>query len=226
MRIVLKYERMNTNVWFSMRIGKKGQVVVYSTLLIAFVIVQMSAPQAFAFALMNFGDQNIEQWTGTISANIVQAYTMITIPGPIAIQSVSIYTQYSGSDGTQCFLFGVYADNGSGSPAGQPLVASTKTAYCLHGSVNWGPAWETWRLRPFDIMVLPTAGSYWLAILASQTFGSIYHYAYSSSYDYTYGYADYFFVAPFSTGFPAVFTSTPAWEGNGPYSFYVTGVAA
>ena len=151
---------------------------------------------------------------------------MITVPGPVAIQSVSLYLQYAGSDGTQCMLFGVYQDNGSGSPAGQPLVVSTKNAYCLHGSASWGPAGETWRLRANDTLNLSAAGSYWLAILASQTYGSIYHYAYSSSYDYTYGYANYFFASPYSTGFPTTFSSNPAWEGNAPYSFYVTAVSA
>ena len=173
-----------------------------------------------------YGDTNIEQWTSTIGGNLVQAYVTFTVPGPVVIQSISMYVQYSGSDGSQCMFFGIYQDNGSGSPAGQPLVASTRTAYCLHGSVIWGPAWQTWTLRHDDNLTIPAAGTYWLATLAGQTYGSIYHYAYSSSYDYTYGYATYFFVAPYSQGFPSTFSSNPAWEGNGPYSIYLTATAS
>ena len=173
-----------------------------------------------------YGDTNIEQWTSTIGGNLVQAYVTFTVPGPVVIQSISMYVQYSGSDGSQCMFFVIYQDNGSGSPAGQPLVASTRNAYCLHGSVIWGPAWQTWTLRHDDNLTIPAAGTYWLATLAAQTYGSIYHYAYSSSYDYTYGYATYFFVAPYSQGFPSTFSSNPAWEGNGPYSIYVTATAS
>ena len=91
-------------------------------------------------------------------------------------------------------LFGIYQDNGSGSPAGQPLVAYTRNAYCLHGSGSWGPAWQTWNLKPSDYLTINTPGSYWLCTLAEQTYGSIYHYAYTgTSYDYTYGYANYYF---------------------------------
>ena len=118
--------------------------------------------------------------------------------------------------------FGIYQDNGNGSPAGQSLVASTTNAYCLHGSASWGPAWETWKLRSSDYLTINASGTYWLAVLASETFGNVYHYAYSSSYDYTYGYATYFFYSPYSQGFPTIFSSSPVWEGNGPYSIYVT----
>ena len=150
---------------------------------------------------------------------------LFTVPGPTVIAAVSMYLQYSGSDGSQCMYFGIYQDNGNGSPAGQPLVAATHSTYCLHGSASFGPAWETWRLRPDDNLTLSAAGSYWLATLAEQTYGTLYHYAYSQYYDYTYGYADYFFATPYSQGFPAVFSSTPAGEGNGPYSIYVTAVS-
>jgi hypothetical protein len=125
-------------------------------------------------------------------------------------------------------LFGIYADNGSGSPAGQPLVAYTRNAYCLRGSGSWGPAWQTWNLKPSDYLKLTTPGDYWLCILASETYGSIYHYAYTgASYDYTYGYANYFFQSYFSNGFPTTFQPNSAqgigWESNAPYSFYMTG---
>jgi len=198
----------------------KGSTIIYLILLIALAVTLL--PQTFAQSIASYGDQNVEQWSSTIGGNMVQAYVMFSVSGPAVIRSVSMYVQYSGSDGSQCMWFGIYQDDGSGSPAGQPLVASTKTTYCLHGSASWGPAWETWTLRPNDTLSIPAAGDYWLATLASQTYGSIYHYAYSSSYDYTYGYATYFFTTPYSLGFPAYFSSSPAWEGNGPYSIYVT----
>jgi len=195
--------------------------IVYLILLMTLAATAV-IPQAFASTVASYGDSNVEQWTSTIGANIVQAYLMFSVPGPVVIQSVSMYMQYSGSDGSQCMRFGIYQDDGSGSPAGQLLVASTTNAYCLHGAVTWGPAWETWKLRPVDYLTINATGTYWLALLASQSFGSVYHYAYSSSYDYTYGYATYFFYSPYSQGFPTIFSSSPVWEGNGPYSIYVT----
>jgi len=198
----------------------RGSTIVYLILLIALAVTLL--PQSFASTITNYGDQNVEQWSSTIGGNMVQAYVMFTVPGPTVIRSISMYVQYSGSDGSQCMWFGIYQDDGSGSPAGQPLVASTKTTYCLHGSASWGPAWETWTLRPNDTLSIPATGDYWLATLAAQTYGNIYHYAYSSSYDYTYGYATYFFTTPYSLGFPTYFSTSPAWEGNGPYSIYVT----
>jgi len=207
-----------------MHVQCRGRIIVYLIVLIAIVVTQISTPKAYAAITGNFGDQNVEQWSSTIGANMVQAFTMFTVPGPIMIQYVSMYMQYAGSDGSQCMLFGIYQDNGSGSPAGRPLVASTKNSYCLHGSASWGPAWETWKLRTNDTLSISNAGTYWLAILAPETYGSVYHYAYSSSYDYSYGYASYFFYSPYSSGFPANFTSSPTYEGNGPYSAYVTAV--
>ena len=176
---------------------------------------------SFSGPIASYGDQNIEQWQGTVGGDTVQAYLMFSVPGPVLIRSVSMYLQYSGSDGSQCMWFGVYADNGNGSPAGQPLIASTRNTYCLRPGVTWGPAWQTWNLRG-DALFLPGAGTYWLAVLAPQSFGNVYHYAYSSSYDYTYGYATYFFTTPYAQGFPPFFNSNPSWEGNGPYSIYVT----
>jgi len=203
-----------------------GQVITCLILLFALVVVQMSGPLAFGQNLTYYGDQNVEQWTSSLAGNIVQAYTKITVSGPVVIQVVSMYLQYSGSDGSQCLKFGVYQDNGNGSPAGQPLVASTQHAYCFHVAVTWGPAWQKWNLRPDDALVIPAAGDYWIATLASRTFGSVYHYAYSSSYDYTYGYADFFFAAPYSAGLPITFSSNTVWEGNAPYSFYVAAAPA
>jgi hypothetical protein len=215
---------MNTVMWVSMTRRSSVGLFLYLLLLIT-LSVGLIVPQIYAAGIVSYGDTNIEQWSSTIGGNMVQAYMMFTIPGPLVIRSVSMYTQYSGSDGTQCMYFGIYQDNGQGSPAGQPLVASTSTAYCLRGSASWGPGWETWKLRRGDYLSINETGTYWLAVLASQTYGNIYHYAYSSSYDYTYGYGTYFFASSYSLGFPTIFSSTPASEGNGPYSIYVTGTS-
>jgi len=204
--------------------GKKC-VMIYLLLLTVFVLVQPFVTEAYRVGLVSYGDQNIEQWGGTIGGDLVQAYTKVTISRPTVLQSVSMFMAYAGSDGSQCMLFGIYQDNGSGSPAGQPLVAYTRNAYCLHGSGSWGPAWQTWNLRQSDYLTINIPGDYWLCTLAEQTYGSIYHYAYTgASYDYNYGYANYFFSSPFLNGFPTTFSSPQGigWESNAPYSFYMT----
>ena len=156
-------------------------VFVYLILLIALslslVVPRISAQSNFNVIVpgATYGDQNTEPWSSTISADLVQAYVMFSTPTPLVIQSVSMYVQYSGSDGTQCMRFGIYLDNGNGSPAGQPLVAATWYAYCFHGTISYGPAWETWRLRPLDFLNITQPGTYWLAVLASQTYGDIFH---------------------------------------------------
>jgi len=202
----------------------RTSLLIYSVLLIVLIAV-FAVPQTFASTVANYGDENIEQWTSTIGSNIVQAYMTFSVPGPVVIQSVSMYIQYSGSDGTQCMWIGIYQDNGNGSPVGQPLVASTRNTYCLHSGV-YGPAWETWKLHPSDYLALNASGTYWLAVLAPSTFGNVYHYAYSSSYDYTYGYGTYFFTTPYAQGLPSFFSSSPAGEANGPYSIYVTATSS
>jgi len=213
----------------SMTTRSRAPLFLYLILLIA-LSVSLAVPRISASNInvyvpaATYGDTNVEQWTSTIGGNMVQAYLQFSTPTPLLITFVSMYVQYSGSDGTQCMRFGIYLDNGNGSPAGQPLVAATLNPYCLHGSVEYGPGWETWRLRPIDFLNITQPGTYWLAVLASQTFGSIYHYAYSSSYDWTYGYATYFFPSTYEYGFPTIFSTTPAWEGNGPYSIYVSGI--
>jgi hypothetical protein len=203
-----------------------GRTAIYATLLIILILGQLIATQTFGVVSGRYGDQNIEQWPGIIGGDMVQAYVLITVDRPIVIQSISMYLQYSGSDSSQCIKFGIYKDNGSGSPAGQALVAATQNGYCLRGTASWGPAWQTWKLRPSDYLTINASGDYWLCTLAKQTYGSIYHYAYAQSYDYTYGYANYFFVSPYDQGFPTTFSSIPAWESNAPYSFYARGVPA
>lgn len=204
----------------------KSRVSVYLVLVAIFIVAQPVIAQTFGATLVFYGDSNVEQWAGTIGGNLVQAYTSFTVNTPTILQSVSMFLQYSGSDGSQCMYFGVYQDNGSGSPIGQPLVAATSHYYCLRAAATWGPAWQTWKLFPSDYMTILTPGTYWLCTLASETFGTIYHYSYYGAYDYTYGYSDYFFVAPFANGFPLYFSPNPASETNGPYSFYATGTSS
>ncbi len=187
------------------------------------MFTELVTMQTFGVVSAAYGNQNVEQWTGIIGGDMVQAYVLVTVNKPTVIQSISMYLQYSGSDGSQCIKFGIYMDNGNGSPAGQALVAATQNSYCLRGSGSWGPAWQTWKLRPSDYLTINASGDYWLSTLAKQTYGTIYHYSYSQNYDYTYGYANYFFTTPYDQGFPTAFSSNPAWESNAPYSFYVTG---
>ena len=113
-------------MWVSMMTHSRGPAIIYLILLIALAVTLV--PQTFASTVANYGDQNIEQWSSTIGADMVQAYVLFTVPGPVVIQSISMYMQYSGSDGSQCMRFGIYQDNGNGSPAGQPLIASRQTA--------------------------------------------------------------------------------------------------
>ncbi len=204
------------------------RLMIYTVLFVSILAVAVGS-QVFAATIITYGDQNIEQWSGSLGGDIVQAYVMFWVNRPTVIQSVSIFTQYSGSDGKQCMYFGIYRDSGSGSPAGQPLVASTYSGYygspyCLRGTGSWGPAWQTWKLRPSDYLVINQTGGYWLAVLARYQYGSIYHYAYTGAYDYNYGYADYFFASMYVNGFPSVFSPNPAYESNAPYSIYVTGI--
>lgn len=204
----------------------KSRVSIYLVLVAVFIIAQPIIAQTFGATLVFYGDQNIEQWSGTIGGDLVQAYVTFTVNTPTILQSVSMYVQYSGSDGSQCMYFGVYQDNGSGTPAGQPLVAATSHAYCLRAAATWGPAWMTWKLFPSDYMAILTPGTYWLCTLARQSYGTIFHYSYTGAYDWTYGYSDYFFVAPFANGFPQFFSTTPASETIGPFSFYATGTSS
>jgi len=186
----------------------------------------MTYQSVFATQTITYGDTNVEQFYGPISADVVQAYVRITVTQPVVITSVSLYLQYSGSAGNQCIKFGIYRDGGNISPAGQALVASTKNGYCLYGAAFWGPGWETWILAGSDYLTINSPGDYWLCILASYSFGNVYHYAPLFEYGYNplVGYNDYFFPANYTTGFPSMFSDTPIWEAQAPYSFYVQGV--
>ena len=208
-------------------------------------ILAWTAPFILAQTIVTYGDTNIEPVTTNLLDNYVDALTKIVVTQPITITSVSMYLQYSGSDGSQCIKFGIYRDNGASwgqsSPLNQPLVAATRLGYCfLLG--DFGPAWETWALLPPDYMVVDP-GTYWIATLASQDFGVIYHFTYTGAYGgqylYTYGYYNYAFPASFRLGFPPTTFGNAAYtNGNGnilpynpadigdynaPFSFYVTG---
>jgi len=206
----------------------------------------MIAPFVIAQSLVTYGDTNVEVATTNLLDNYVDALTKIVVTQPTVITSVSMYIQYSGSDGSQCIKFGIYRDNGGSwaqsNPIGEPLVAATATAYCLLVG-NFGPAWETWPLLPSDQMFVDP-GTYWLATLASQDFGTIYHFTYTGAYGgqylYNYGYFNYAFPASFALGFPPTTFANTTYTGgqgailpfnpnnigeyNAPFSFYVTGV--
>jgi len=195
-------------------------------------------------ALTNYGDTNIELLTSTLIQQYVVALTKITVTHPIVMQSVSLYLQYTGSDGSQCIKFGIYADDGNG-PLGQSLVAATRNGYCFQVTENWGPAWETWQLAPSDYLTINTPGIYWLCTLANQAYGTIYHYTYTGSYGgqylYDYAYYSYSYPASYSLGFPQINFPQGSYaqnnplvnypraanftiaEYNAPFSFYMTG---
>ena len=205
------------------------------------------------YASTILGDSNVEPVTSTLVSQYVMALTKFTITQATTIQSVSLYLQYNGSDGSQCIKFGVYGDNGGSygqsSPLSQALIASTHNGYCLQKG-DFGPAWETWTLLPGDNMMIPSAGTYWLCTLALQGYGTIYHYTYTGSYGgqnfYQYGYFHYGFPASYALGFPPgpfgmamiypstqyiqipynlilPFNTANIGEFDAPYSFYATG---
>jgi hypothetical protein len=207
------------------------------------------------YASTILGDSNVEVATSTlvggndpIGATVdqyVMALTKFTTTSATTITSVSLYLQYTGSDGSQCIKFGIYGDNGGpygqSNPFGQPLFGATHNGYCFEKG-DFGPAWETWTLLPEDQMSIGP-GTYWLCTLALEGYGTIYHYTYTGSYGgqflYQYGYFYYGFPASYALGFPpTVFGNTTYTDGQGlilpfnpanigeydaPYSFYATG---
>jgi hypothetical protein len=217
---------------------------VVLTLLSLAAIIALTAPFVSVYAAVTYGDTNIELATTTLLDNHVDALTKFIVTQPTVITSVSMYLQYTGSDGSQCIKFGIYGDNGGSyaqsNPINQSLVAATIHGYCLQVG-NFGPAWETWTLLPSDEMAV-NPGTYWLATLAEQDFGTIYHFTYTGAYGgqylYNYGYFNYAFAASYVLGFPPTtfgnttygnyqilpFNTGNIGEYNAPYSFYVTGV--
>jgi len=219
-------------------------------LLIAAVTLIASQSMAVS-ALSNYGDTNIEARTSTLIEQYVVAMTRITVTHPTVMQSVSLFLQYQGSDGSQCLKFGIYADAGNGNgPLGSSLVAATQNGYCFQVTSSFGPAWESWQLAPSDYLTITTPGVYWLSVLANQAYGTIYHYTYTGAYGaqylYDYAYYSYSFPASYWLGFPQIDfpygsysqnTPIPSVSGphypsplnftiseyNAPFSFYMTG---
>ena len=204
-----------------------------------------AAPFVHAQTVVTYGDTNIEVATTNLLDNYVDALTKIVVTQNITITSVSMYVQYAGSDGSQCIKFGIYGDDGGSwgqsNPLGQSLVAATHYGYCFLVG-DFGPAWETWQLLPPDYMAIGP-GTYWLATLSSQDFGTIYHFTYTGAYGgqylYKYGYFNYAFPASYALGFPLTnfgnatytngegnilpFNPTNIGEYDAPFSFFVTG---
>jgi len=214
---------------------------IYTTLLFLAAIAVLTTPFIPVYATAIYGDTNVEPVTSTFNAQYVEALTKITVTQPTVIQSVSMYLQYTGSDGSQCLKFGIYADNGGAygqsSPLNEPLIAATHNGYCFVTG-NFGPAWETWTLQPSDYLTV-SKGVYWLAVLPKQSYGLISRFTYTGlfpgQYLYNYGYFMYGFPASYALGFPptvfapltgnviAPFNSGNIGEYNAPYSFYVAG---
>jgi len=220
----------------------KLQLIILVLLFLTASILLATPPAVFASAVL--GDANIELVASGFNAQYVEALTKFTASRPTTLTSVSMYLQYSDSDGSQCLKFGIYADNGAAygqsSPLNEPLISATQNGYCFQVTSQFGPAWETWNLEPSDYLTIPSAGVYWLAVLPKEGWGTIYHFTftglYPSQYLYTYGYFMYAFPASYVLGFPpAVFGAIPTngyvvqpnaptvLDYNAPYSFYATG---
>lgn len=212
------------------------------TVFLVLLAVTVSSP---VFATTILGDANVEPATTTLVSQYVMALTKFTVTSPTTIRAVSLFLQYTGSDGSQCIKFGVYGDNGGSygqsSPLNQPLVAATHNGYCFRIG-DFGPAWEIWPLLPEDFMTVGP-GTYWLCTLASEGYGTIYHFTYTGAYGgqflYRYGYFYYGFPASYALGYPpTVFGNTTYTDGQGlilppyptnigeydaPFSFYAIG---
>ena len=242
--------RGNPHIYFdrAMNAWRKRSVAI---LLVLAAFALLASQSVAASTVSNYGDTNIEALTSTLQQQYVVAMTRIVVTHPTVMQSVSLYLQYQGSDGSQCLKFGIYADAGYGNgPLGSGLVGATQNGYCFQITESWGPAWETWQLVPSDYLTINTPGVYWLCILASEAYGTIYHYTYTGAYGgeflYNYAYYSYYFPASYALGFPQInfpqgsyAQSTPlpsvtgphypaplnftVSEFNAPFSFYMTG---
>lgn len=206
--------------------------------LILATIIMLILQSSSVFAATNYGDTNAEVYPVTLTSQQVVALTKITISQPTVMQSVSMFMQYVGSDGSQCIKFGIYADNGTAfGPIGEHLVAATTNGYCL-GVGNYGPGWITWKLSPSDYLTINSPGVYWLCTLALQSYGTIFHYSYTGSYGgqayYTYGYSSFSFPASYTLGFPSAIGSNTPYQtfpnydryltnSTAPYSFFMSG---
>ena len=208
-------------------------------------VIALTTPFVSVFAATTYGDANIEPVTSILVPQFVMALTKIYVTHSTTISSVSMYLQYSDSDSSQCLKFGVYGDNGAAyaqsSPMNQPLIAATRNGYCLRQG-DFDPAWETWSLASSDYLTIRNAGTYWLAVLAKEAYGTVYHFTYTGAYGgqflYQFGYFYYGFPASYTLGFPPTvfgnttysnanlilpFNQNNVGEYNAPFSFYVTG---
>ncbi|MFI5449640.1 MAG: hypothetical protein ACHQ03_07745 [Candidatus Bathyarchaeia archaeon] len=182
-------------------------------------ILLLTSPAVFGQTVL--GDTNVEAGRSGFLAQYVEALTKITVTGPTLITSVSMYLQYTWSDGSQCLKFGIYGNTvGSGgvpqfndpynidqnTPGNQSLIAATQNGYCFNRTPSFGPAWETWTLQPSDYLKIPSAGVYWLAVLPKESFGWFYTFMYTGlsggEFLYNYGYFMYGFAASYALGFP------------------------
>lgn len=226
--------------------GRKLRRRSVAVLLLLAAVTLLASQSAAVSASTNYGDTNVEPLASTLIQQYVVALTKITVTHPTVMQSVSLYVQYTGSDGSQCLKFGIYADgyNGNG-PLGQSLVAATQNGYCFLVTASFGPAWETWQLAPSDYLTITTPGVYWLCSLALQAYGTIYHYTYTGMYGgqflYDYAYYSYSYPASYSLGFPQINFPHDSYaqnnplvnypraanftisQYNAPFSFYMTG---
>jgi len=232
---------------FGKKLRKRSVAVLFLLAALALIASQSMAVSAST----NYGDTNIETRTSTLIQQYVVAMTKITVTHPTVMQSVSLYLQYEGSDGSQCLKFGIYPDAGYGEgPLGSSLVAATQNGYCFQVTASFGPAWETWQLAPSDYLTISVPGVYWLTVLASQAYGTIFHYTYTGSYGgeylYDYAYWSYSYPASYTLGYPQISfpqgsyaqnTPIPSVAGphypsplnftiseyNAPFSFYMSG---
>ena len=65
----------------------RNSVALYLVLLAVFMMAQ---PLTQTYALVSYGNQNVEQWASTIGGDLVQAYTKITISKPTVNVQVAI----------------------------------------------------------------------------------------------------------------------------------------
>jgi hypothetical protein len=220
------------------------RIVSCTAALFVACVVLMAFVASPVYASTTLGDSNVETVTTTIVPQYVMALTKFTVSGSANITSVSLYVQYTGSDGSQCLKFGIYADNGrsygQSSPFLEPLVGATRNGYCFRTG-DFGPGWETWSLLPGDTMAIGS-GTYWLCMLALKGYGTVYHFTYTGAYGgqtlYQYGYFYYGFPASYTLGYPYVsfgnltitnanlilpFNVNNPGEYDAPFSFYATG---
>jgi hypothetical protein len=197
------------------------------------IIMLLVVQSSHVSAQTNYGDTNVEVYPVTLTSQQVVALTKITVTQPTTFQSVSLYLQYYGSDGSQCIKFGIYADNNGtkSGPIGEQLVAATTNGYCIP-VVNSNGAWQTWNLLPSDYLTINSPGVYWLCTLALQSYGTIFHFSYTGAYGgqgyYNYGYSSYSFAASYTLGFPPSvgFGTNTQYQNFPNYDRYLTNTTA